>query len=309
MFLKKHLWALLYTVVIMSFTAYILLTTFVIEDEYSKVLDDVDESYQNMFVDTETLPGFNDDESTQSSTQQSTQEALKPKITLTEYRKYDTTIYVADVRIPSLSYLRTALANDSYGKNITAKTSVTAQNKNAILAINGDYYGARDYGYVIRNGILYRSVSGGNREDLVIYKNGSFDVINESEITAQELLNNGAVHVFSFGPALLDEGTIMVDENDEVGQSMASNPRTAIAIIEEGHYLFIVSDGRTSASEGLSLYEMATFCKELGAVTAYNLDGGGSSTMYYNGQIVNNPTTSGKTIKERSVSDIVYIGY
>jgi len=47
----------------------------------------------------------------------------------------------------------------------------------------------------------------------------------------------------------------------------------------------------------------------LGADVAYNLDGGGSSTMVFNGEVINNPTTNGNTIKERSVSDIVYIGY
>lgn len=49
--------------------------------------------------------------------------------------------------------------------------------------------------------------------------------------------------------------------------------------------------------------------ESLGVQTAYNLDGGGSSTMYFNGQIINKPTTNGSSIKERSVSDIVYIGY
>ena len=89
---------------------------------------------------------------------------------------------------------------------------------------------------------------------------------------------------------------------------MASNPRTAIGIIDENHYVFVVSDGRTSESEGLSLYELATFMKKLNVETLYNLDGGGSSTMYFNGNIINNPTTSGR-ISERKVSDIVYVGY
>ena len=48
--------------------------------------------------------------------------------------------------------------------------------------------------------------------------------------------------------------------------------------------------------------------QKLGVVTAYNLDGGGSSTMVYNGELVNNPTTTGR-IRERAVSDIVYIAY
>ena len=55
--------------------------------------------------------------------------------------------------------------------------------------------------------------------------------------------------------------------------------------------------------------ELAEFMDRLGVETAYNLDGGGSSTMYFNGEIINNPTTSGRSIQERSVSDIVYIGY
>ena len=72
--------------------------------------------------------------------------------------------------------------------------------------------------------------------------------------------------------------------------------------------VFVVADGRTSASEGLSLYQLAEFMQTLGVKTAYNLDGGGSSTMVFCGSVVNKPTTNGKTIAERSVSDIVYIG-
>ena len=90
---------------------------------------------------------------------------------------------------------------------------------------------------------------------------------------------------------------------------MSSNPRTAIGVIDDLHYVFVVSDGRTSESEGLTLYQLANFMQNLGVKTAYNLDGGGSSTMYFNGQVINNPTTNGNKISERSVSDIVYIGY
>lgn len=66
---------------------------------------------------------------------------------------------------------------------------------------------------------------------------------------------------------------------------------------------------KTSENEGLSLHELAEFMEGLGVQTAYNLDGGGSSAMYFNGEIVNQPTTNGHSIEERRVSDIVYIGY
>ena len=227
-------------------------------------------------------------------------------IVITEERVGDTTVYVADVTLSSADYLRTAFAENTYGRNVTDTTSTIAESVNAILAINGDYYGAQQSGYVIRNGVLYRSTAEKGAEDLVIYRDGSFAIIQESEVTAQALLDSGAWNVLSFGPALVENGEIAVSVDDEVGRAKASNPRTAIAVIDELHYLFVVSDGRTDESEGLSLYELAVFLQNKGAQIAYNLDGGGSSTMVFNGEVINNPT-SGRGIKERSVSDIVYI--
>ena len=231
----------------------------------------------------------------------------KTSITLKQYREYDSNIYVADVTVSDASDLKTALANNTYGRNITDTTSDMAANNNAVLAINGDYYGARQSGYVIRNGKLYRDTSG-NRDALVIQKNGEFKFVSESETSTSELLQDGVLQVFSFGPVLLNNGEISVGENDEVGMAMASNPRTAIGYLGNNHYVFVVSDGRTSESAGLSLYELASFMKELGVKDAYNLDGGGSSTMVFKGEIINNPTTSGRSGEERAVSDIVYIG-
>ena len=132
-------------------------------------------------------------------------------------------------------------------------------------------------------------------------------------MTAQELIDQGVVNLLAFGPTLVENGEIVVDTSTEVGRAMSSNPRTAIGIIEEEdgslHYIIVVSDGRTDESEGLTLYQLAEVMQQYGATTAYNLDGGGSSTLYFNGQVINNPTTNGNTISERAVSDIVYIGY
>lgn len=143
----------------------------------------------------------------------------------------------------------------------------------------------------------------------MIFEDGSFGIINEAEISAEELIEEGVVNSFAFGPTLVLDNEITVSASDEVAKSQSENPRTAIGIIDNLHYIFLVSDGRTSESEGLSLYQEAEILKEYGCLVAYNLDGGGSSTLYFNGEIINNPTTSGRTIKERAVSDIVYIGY
>ena len=227
-------------------------------------------------------------------------------ITVTKYQEYDTAIYVADITVSSAEIIKTALADDTYGKNITAYTSTIASENQAVLAINGDYYGAQESGYVIRNGVAYRETSDGE-DILVLYADGSMKVLDSDDVTVQELLDQGVWQAWSFGPGLLSDGEVTVGENTEVSRAMNSNPRTAIGQIDDNHYVFVVSDGRTDESKGLSLYELAEFMENLGCRTAYNLDGGGSSTMYFNGSVVNNPTTNGR-IKERAVSDIVYIG-
>ena len=232
-------------------------------------------------------------------------------VNLSETTVNSTQVYVADVTVSSSDYLKTAFAQNAFGTNVTAKTSETAKNNNAILAVNGDYYGANSTGYVIRNGVVYRDTvrEDSSNGDLAIYKDGSFKIIYEDQISADQLVKDGVVNLLAFGPALVENGEIAVGTNEEVGQAMASNPRTAIGIIDENHYIIVVSDGRTSESKGLSLYQMAEVMKSYGVKTAYNLDGGGSSTLYFNGQVINKPTTGGNKISERAVSDIVYIGY
>lgn len=292
---KKYLFAFIYGVILIIFTMYIVLDTLVISRGYTEVVKPT--------IDTSNLSTGEVTTTSNSYKDQNIQIEMK------EYRKNDTTIYVADVQIANPALLKTALANNTYGKNITSKTSTIADNVNAILAINGDYYGVQEKGYVLKNGTIYRSTASKNQEDLVIYEDGTFEIINESDVDINTLLKNGAYNILSFGPALVENCNITVSQNEEVGKAMASNPRTAIGIIDELHYVFVVSDGRTNESEGLSLYELAEFMQSIGVKTAYNLDGGGSSTMYFNGNIINNPTTNGNRVSERSVSDIVYIGY
>ena len=233
-------------------------------------------------------------------------------VTLTTMRYLDSDVYVVDIYCDGTS-LMTALAGDVYGKNVTDTTSNMAEDKGATVAINGDYYGARSEGYVVRNGTLYRDKAGdSDQEDLVIYADGSFEIVRESDVTAQELVDAGAWQVFSFGPGLVDDGEISVTLSERSNRGSSGNPRTAIGLVGEGHYVFVVTDGRSDESGGLTLYELATFmAKELGVETAYNLDGGGSTTLYLNGEVINNPSGGGygSSSGERKVSDIVYVKF
>ncbi|MBR3638105.1 MAG: phosphodiester glycosidase family protein [Lachnospiraceae bacterium] len=324
--MKINKWSIGYAIALTGLTTYLLLDAFVIPNVYQKNVSLTESSQIQSMSERENITDSEpaaeatiaDSESTtdnQPAASQTTQEEATPKdsaitpaepqIEISTCRVNDTNVYVADILLPSVESLKTAFAQDTYGRKITATTSDTATENDALLAINGDFYGARERGYVIRNGILYRDTPS-NADVLCIYTDGRMEIVAPQEKSAQELLDNGAWQVFSFGPGLLEDGEILVDTNDEVGMAMASNPRTAIGMIEPNHYIFVVSDGRTSDSEGLSLYELADFMKNLGVATAYNLDGGGSSTMVYQGEIINTPS-SGRHSRERSVSDIVYI--
>lgn len=292
--MRKSRWWLYYPV-LLGFTAFVLLDTFVIPRRYGSAEVSADSAAEPV--------------STAAVTQtENSYEDEHLRVELQEYRVEDTTVYVADITVLSGSGLQTALAEDTYGRNITETTSSIAAAHQAVIAVNGDYYGARNTGYVIRNGTLYRAQAGTDRQDLVIDSDGSFSFVQESEVTAQELLGSGAQQVFSFGPALVRNGSVCVTTGAEVGRSMQSNPRTAVGILGKDHYVLVVSDGRTAESAGLSLYELAGFLQSLGVQQGYNLDGGGSSTMVFCGRVVNQPTTTGNSIKERRVSDIVYFG-
>ena len=245
-----------------------------------------------------------------------------------------TDFYAADIRIRSLSYLKAGLAYDTPGENFNEKTSDICNRHKGIIAINGDTYGSQKNGYVIRNGIPIRKEKNLSRkkpEDLAIYADGTFEIFSERDYTLDEIAARGAWQVYSFGPGLISEGKKIVQKGEEVGTAAQQNmnQRCAIGMISPLHYVFVVSDGRIRKSPGLSLYQVGKVMESLHCYCAYNLDGGGSATMYLDdgsgnanglGELINyctqklvggnnkNTLPEAPPIEEREVSDIVYIG-
>ncbi|HOQ21050.1 MAG: phosphodiester glycosidase family protein [Microbacterium sp.] len=251
--------------------------------------------------------------------------ASTPVTTATSYTSDDTSIsittytqgtgddtityYVADLTLSDATSLRGAFANNQFGENITALVSETATANNAILAVNGDYYGFRDSGIVIRNGVVFRD--SGAREGLAMYRDGTVKVYDETQTTAAQLVADGVWNTLSFGPAIVESGAavsgidqVEVDTNVGNHSIQGEQPRTAIGVTADGHILLVVVDGRDPGySRGATLPELADIMISLGATTAYNLDGGGSSELWFNGVVVNQPSNGG----ERATSDILYI--
>ncbi|BAK34566.1 hypothetical protein MLP_15520 [Microlunatus phosphovorus NM-1] len=220
------------------------------------------------------------------------------------------TAYVADVQVSDATIIRAAFAEDTFGTNVIAKTSDIAAQAGAVLAINGDYYGFRDTGIVIRNGVAYRDA--GARQGLLLRTDGTLSLYDETSTSADDLLAKGAWQTWSFGPGLVNGGAIVegiddveIDTNVGNHSVQGNQPRTAIGMIAANHFLFAAVDGRSAGySRGMTMTELAQLLLDRGVQVGYNLDGGGSTTMVLDGDLINDPLGRDR---ERGTSDIIYV--
>lgn len=213
------------------------------------------------------------------------------------------TYYVADIYVTNAGVIQTALAENTYGKNIKSSVNEMAEEHGAIWAINGDFYGNSEEGVVIRNGVKYRDNL--NSADIcVLFTDGSMKTYAYDEFNIDEVVAQGAWQAWNFGPMLLDgEGNVLSSFNTTTYLN-SQNPRSAVGYVEPGHYVFVTVDGRMEGySKGATISELAAIMADEGCLTAYNLDGGKSAMMYFDGKIINKPDGDG-----RDISDIVYIG-
>lgn len=219
-------------------------------------------------------------------------------ITISEHYQNGIRFYIADFYIRDISCLRSAFAKGEYGRNITEDIHKVALREQGVLVMNGDFYGIREGGVCVRNGTLYYS-DDVVREIGVLYWDGSFDTFTPSEFNCDAEIAKGAYQIWNFGPAMLDENGNPRAEFDEVYHGIYGNqPRSALGYFEPGHYCFIVADGRTDDSRGLTLEQLGGVAQTLGCVQCYNMDGGRTSQMTFGTQVVNNPVTGGRNCSD-----------
>lgn len=210
------------------------------------------------------------------------------------------TYYVADVRLAKASDIG-SIVEPGLTSDVSSRHSV-------MFSVNGDYFSYRDNGVIMRSGKVLLDEP--RRDGMAITEYGEMVVYAESQQTVDFLINSRAVNSFSFGPILVENSVVSpgVDSYYEVDEGRSINgrhPRTGICMIERNHFLFIVVDGRSSGySRGVTLGEFADLFVDYGCMVAYNLDGGGSSVMYFEGLVVNNPLGKGK---ERQNGDLIYV--
>jgi len=213
------------------------------------------------------------------------------------------TYYISDIYVTNVKYIKTAFAKGTYARNITDSSLDMAAENGALLTISGDYYGNSEISIVIRNGILYRS-TGNDADVCILFTDGTMKTYSPEDFDADEVIDEGAWQAWTFGPALLDGNGDIPGSFHTTDYLYGYQPRSAIGYIEQGHYVFVIVDGRCGGySRGANLNELAQIMVDAGCVSAYNLDGGKSASMVYNNEYVNIPAQGG-----RDISDIIYLG-
>ena len=248
------------------------------------------------------------------------------RIAVNKVEEDGVTYYVADIWMRNINCFRTAFSSGKYrGKREPAEK--IAQDNNAILAVNGDFLG----GLVLRNGELYRKANlrptptpepspdplqtipaetatpqptekpRPQRAACVLYYDGRMLSEEYDTFRSVTAMEQGAWQGWQFGPTLVRNGEAAKDVKPQ-----GRNPRCILGYYEPGHYCIVMIDGRQKGySIGMNFTEMIDLSLRLGLTEAYNLDGGGSAIMVFNGKIINQPSGTGDA---RNLPDMVIIG-
>ena len=221
-------------------------------------------------------------------------------ITITEQRVENTNVYVADIYVASVRNLRRGLSHDAYGKQAQNMGTI-AYNNNAILAMTGDYSHLFSKGLVVVNGQVIRKSANSARDNYLIHPDGTATAYKRKQMDANAVIQQPLWQSFLFGPSLLKEDGSPYDKFDsKIG---VANPRSVIGYFGPGHYCFVLVDGRQKDNRGLAMVPLSKFMSQLGCKSAYNLDGGQSAMLWFQGTVINTPYKGG-----RALTDIVYVG-
>ncbi len=224
-------------------------------------------------------------------------------VVIEQGRKDNCDYWVARVKIGHPSQLRTAAAG-GFENEFSMKGVFLAKRQNAVLAIDGDYFSYYPYGQIKRQGILYRDKLQGERDVLAIDENGDFHIVlTPARGTLGDTIDGKQlVNVFHFGPALVIDGEVGTLEASYWLAPELKRQRMCIAQTGPLEYMALCCAGPMRGSEGMDLQQFAVLAQELGAVVAYNLDGGDSTMMIFNNEKINDRENE----NTRAISDIIY---
>jgi len=217
--------------------------------------------------------------------------------------------HTVDIYVQNIEDLRTGLWKETLGKSTDMRSF--SQSVNAVAATSGTFSSQRargegGRGYIISNGILYNDVFEARARELAILRyDGSLDMYKSNERRTAELNVEEIWQAWEFGPILIEDGEIRPGLYNAAKEVFieTKHPRAVFVYFEPGHYMFVTVEGRNARSNGIGITHLAKLLQELGCTAAFNLDGGSSSYLYFNGEVRNDRYAG------REVPDIIYVPY
>lgn len=226
--------------------------------------------------------------------------------------------FETDIRTRGEERFRTVMTDPEHpGKKYRYPYDI-ARDEGFVLGFSDDFYAERmtkkqTVGIIIREGeILSRKTYTKrysylpNLAMMIQYPDGMLEVCECTEYTAEELLEKGALNVFSFGPILIRDGEI--NEQMYTSSYRSIEPRHALGMIEPGHYFLLSVQGRRNDSKGTMLQRVAEMMKEHGVTQALNLDGGNTMALMFRGRMLNKEAVYKNNKFVRTVTSLIGIG-
>ena len=224
-----------------------------------------------------------------------------------ETLEQDGVVYrIAHVLIAHPSQLRTATAGKPTSSRVALISSMAYKN-NAVIAISANYM-ANDpakTSFEYRMGEKVRSKLNRSKDLLIIDENADFHLfVKSKKEEVDAFLDEGhqIINAFTFGPALVKDGQLLKLDNKYSFNPQGDEPRLAIGQIAPFNYVLVLAEGRLDNSRGVSHQELAEFMFDIGCMQAFNMDGGNSATMVFNGGYYQNKSVN----NERAQSDMIY---
>ena len=239
------------------------------------------------------------------------------EITRTQTKSPLLTYYLADIYVAEGSSLYTITWNESRPGRTNALPQEIAEKGHAVYAQSADFYSYRVSndrypGIIIRDGktIYSKTYSKAvtavpNLDTMAFYSSGKAEVNESWEVSAKEYQKRGASTVLAFGPILLRDGEMADLDKDAYNHK---EPRSCFGIVDTGHYVGLLVEGRKNHSDGATLQTCAEILADFGCWDAINLDGGNTAAMLFMGESVQLTNAGGVDVIDRAVPDVLAVG-
>ena len=244
-------------------------------------------------------------------------QTVRIEITRTQTKSPLSTYYLADIVCASGTSLYTVTWNTERPGRTNGLPQDMANASRVVYAQSGDFYSYRVAndrypGNIVRDGkVLYNKSYSKvidaipNLATMAFYPSGKVEVNEAGEVSAKEYVAKGATTVVAFGPILIRDGEMADVDKDEYNHK---EPRSCIGIIEPGHYVGLLVEGRKNHADGATLTTCAELLYEAGCTDAINLDGGNTAAMLFMGESVQLTNNGGVDVNDRAIPDILAVG-